>query len=77
MTLKGVGEAFSLFCWRLLEAEPGVAGVEGEAAVGEEAAARCMNFMVRRREDIDFGCVARAGVLFGEDMVSGCELVQQ
>jgi hypothetical protein len=33
----------------------GSSGEVGEADVGEEAAALCINFMVRSREDIDFG----------------------
>lgn len=33
----------------------GTSGVEGETANGEEAAALCMNFIVKRREDMVFG----------------------
>lgn len=35
--------------------------------MGDEAAARCMNFIVRRREDMDFWCCGRTGVLVGLD----------
>jgi hypothetical protein len=43
-------------------------GVEG-VDIGEEAAALCMNFMVRSFEDMVFG--AFAGVLVADDILKG------
>ena len=55
LTLEGVELALSVF----RRFGDGSSGEEG--VVGEEAAARCINFIVNSREDIDFG--ALPGVL--------------